>query len=196
MRDLIVGALVGMAISHAAAALWSASEAIAHRTFPAKVAGRVVHVTDGDTLLLLDDAGSKHVVRLTDIDAPETAHGPRRPGQPFSNKATIHLRHLALNSPAEARCFDEDRRPPAGARVRLICKVTVSGKDLGLQMVDAGLAMANRQHNRYVRDPTTYLHEQRARAARVGLWAQANPVAPWEWRRECWGSGHCAGSAE
>ncbi|HUH41299.1 MAG TPA: thermonuclease family protein, partial [Castellaniella sp.] len=44
--------------------------------------GRVVDVSDGDTLGLLVGSVRKRI-RLASIDAPETSHGKNRPGQPF-----------------------------------------------------------------------------------------------------------------
>ena len=37
----------------------------------ADISGRVVSVTDGDTIKVLDSANTEHKVRLTGIDAPE-----------------------------------------------------------------------------------------------------------------------------
>jgi endonuclease YncB( thermonuclease family) len=116
---------------------------------PAAFDAVVVHVTDGDTLVLRDAEGRNLIVRLTDIDAPETSHGRGRPGQPYSTKATTHLRGLALNMTAKAQCYDVDRRQAQDrVRLRYICRVQVRGIDLSLAMIDAGMAMANRQSTR------------------------------------------------
>ena len=50
----------------------------------ADITGRVVGVTDGDTIKLLDSHNVEHKVRLTGIDAPER-------GQPFGAASTKHL---------------------------------------------------------------------------------------------------------
>ena len=50
----------------------------------ADITGRVVAVTDGDTIKVLDNTNTQHKVRLTGIDAPEK-------GQPFDNKSREHL---------------------------------------------------------------------------------------------------------
>ncbi|EXI92093.1 MAG: hypothetical protein AW12_00836 [Candidatus Accumulibacter sp. BA-94] len=72
------------------------------------LAGKVVGVTDGDTITVLDAANEQHKIRLAGIDAPERA----QPGD--------QVRYAAA--------------------------------------------------------------EDAARSRRVGLWADANPVPPWEWR--------------
>ena len=47
-----------------------------------ELTGKVVQVSDGDTVNILIDRQT-HRIRLASIDAPETAHGSARPGQPF-----------------------------------------------------------------------------------------------------------------
>ena len=46
--------------------------------------GRVVRVTDGDTIVVLDSANAQHKIRLTGIDAPERK-------QAFGTKSKDHL---------------------------------------------------------------------------------------------------------
>jgi micrococcal nuclease len=36
--------------------------------------------------------------------------------------------------------------------------------------------------DRYVKDRSLYPLQERARAQRLGLWADVNPMPPWEWR--------------
>lgn len=160
---------------------------------PLEVTGTVIRVSDGDSLVIRAKGGASYIVRLTDIDAPETSHGKRRPGQPFSAKATAHLKNLALGAAADAVCYGADVRQDQDgpARVRHICRVHVAGKDLSLSMVDAGLAMANRQNRRYVRDEAIYSHENQAKRQKVGQWSQPEPIPPWVWRRMCWQHRFC-----
>ncbi|NRF71384.1 thermonuclease family protein [Aquincola sp. S2] len=188
-------ALAALAVATAACAR-SDGETSAKRATneaPSAIAGTVIHVTDGDTLVMRERGGASFVVRLTDIDAPETSHGANRPGQPFSSKATTHLKDLALGLAADAECYGRDVRQgnDGTERVRHICRVRAAGKDLSLAMVDVGLAMANRQNKRYVRDKTVYAHEDQAKRQEVGLWAQPEPIAPWVWRRMCWQHKFC-----
>ncbi|MBI5792552.1 MAG: thermonuclease family protein [Rhodocyclales bacterium] len=163
---------------------------------PGQIAGKVIHVDDGDTLVLLDEQGFKRVIRLSDIDAPETSHGASRPGQPYSAKSTEQLKALAHGQQATANCFDIDvrKRDDGTQRDRYVCQVIVGQVDVNLAMIDAGMAMAARQNKRYVRNPATYWHEDAARAARLGLWQQSDPMPPWIWRRECWKQGDCSRS--
>ncbi|MBI5792573.1 MAG: thermonuclease family protein [Rhodocyclales bacterium] len=163
---------------------------------PAQMTGKVIHIDDGDTLIMLDEQGFKRVIRLSDIDAPETSHGKSRPGQPYSAKATELLKALAHGQHAIANCFDIDvrKRDDGTQRDRYVCQVIANQTDVNLALIDAGMAMAARQNKRYVRNPATYWHEDAARASRKGLWQQAEPIPPWLWRRACWEQGACAQS--
>jgi len=162
-------------------------------SMPGEITGKVIHVDDGDTLTLLAVDKSWRVIRLSDIDAPEVGHGSKRPGQPYGRQAGGFLRDFVLGKQARATCYDVDRRmrDDGTTRDRYVCKVFVGGIDANLALIDAGLAMAARQNKRYVRDPATYAHEDAAKAQRRGLWAQPVVVAPWEWRRRCWGHARC-----
>lgn len=185
-------------LSVAAHARDSSTDPAPALTMPGTISGKVIHVDDGDTLVVLEGSGHKRVVRLSDIDAPETSHGKNRPGQPYSAQATAHLKTLALGQQAVARCFDIDVRvrDDGSRRDRYVCQVSVGQLDLNLAMIDAGLAMAARQNKRYVRNPATLVREDAAKAARLGLWRQPTVIPPWTWRRSCWEQQVCGGAAE
>lgn len=51
---------------------------------------KVVRVYDGDTVMAAGH-GITIKVRLLGIDAPETAHGKRKPGQPFSQRSKKYV---------------------------------------------------------------------------------------------------------
>ncbi|MFZ7327881.1 thermonuclease family protein [Comamonas jiangduensis] len=152
-----------------------------HAAQPWFLRGEVVRVTDGDTIRLREhDTGVIHSIRISDIDAPETSKSKRRPGQPFSQASRKAMVDMALNQNAVAKCFEYDRNS------RPVCTVVVNGKDVGAMLVSQGLAWANRASKRYVRDPRTYELEAKAKADRLGLWADPEAVEPWVWRRLCW----------
>ena len=137
------------------------------------VQGRVVFVTDGDTITLLDGSRQQHKIRLAGIDAPEK-------GQAFGQRSKQHLADLAFGKDAKADCYKVDRYG------RDVCTVYVNGQDVGLAQLDAGLAWWYRKyaHEQPPKERTDYESaEDRAAADRVGLWQDANPMPPWEWRR-------------
>ncbi|WP_343820325.1 thermonuclease family protein [Castellaniella daejeonensis] len=145
------------------------------------LSGRVVDVSDGDTLTLLAGRG-RHRVRLASIDAPETGHGRQRPGQPFGQAARKALADLVAGRTLTLNCFEQDRYG------RDVCDVPLpDGQTANRVMVEHGLAWANRQGGgKYLRDGAIAGLERRARDQRLGLWRQAGAVAPWDWRWQCW----------
>ncbi len=53
------------------------------------------------------------------------------------------------------------------------------GRSLNHELVRAGLAW---MYRRYTNDQSLSDLEEEARLARRGLWVDANPIPPWEWR--------------
>jgi endonuclease YncB( thermonuclease family) len=62
---------------------------------------------------------------------------------------------------------------------RVIGTVYVSGGSVNAQMVELGMAWVYR---RYAKDSVLFELERQARADKRGLWADTDPVAPWEYR--------------
>ena len=139
---------------------------------PVRLTGRVVTVTDGDTLTILDSDRVQHRIRLDGIDAPEKA-------QAFGNRSRQSLAELAHDREAVATCPKVDRYG------RHVCKVMVGGADVGLEQIRRGLAWHFKRYEDEQRpkDRRAYAKtEDEARAARRGLWRDPDPVAPWDWR--------------
>jgi len=68
--------------------------------------------------------------------------------------------------------------------------VRLAGRDINREMVAEGMAWAYRQ---FLERPyaSEYLAaENRARTSRAGLWRDANPRPPWEFRQALKGGGH------
>jgi endonuclease YncB( thermonuclease family) len=64
---------------------------------------------------------------------------------------------------------------------RTVGDVTLpDGRNLSQEVVHAGYAWWFRQYSADYRLATL---EARARSGHLGLWADPNPVPPWEWRR-------------
>lgn len=136
------------------------------------IAGRVVGVTDGDTLTILDGSQHQYRIRLGGVDTPER-------GQPYGKVAKSSLSSLAFGREATADCGKADRWG------RLVCRVSVDGHDVGLAQVERGLGWHYKKYEREQSpaDRIAYAKaEDEARLARRGLWADPSPVAPWEWR--------------
>ncbi len=135
--------------------------------------GRVVSIADGDTLTLLDVENQQHTIRLSGIDAPETA-------QDFGQQAKTSLSAMAFSQPARAECRKPDRYQQE------ICVVFVDSKDVGLEQIRNGMAW---WYQKYSKDQTQQERadyaqaEFKAKIYRNGLWNSKNPTPPWKWRR-------------
>jgi len=132
--------------------------------------GRVVGITDGDTLTLLMEDRREVRVRLAEIDTPERS-------QPHGDRARMALSALAFGEAVRAEAVDTDRYG------RTVARVHSAGRDVNAEMVQRGAAWVSR---RYSRDPELPRLEEEARAARRGLWGlpEAERVPPWEVARD------------
>lgn len=129
--------------------------------------GKVVGITDGDTITVLRE-GRPERIRLHGIDSPER-------GQPFAARARQFTAGLAAGQDVTVRVADRDRYGRTVADV-----ILPDGRHLSQEIVRAGYAWWT---PRYSRDPALAALEAAARKARVGLWADPHPQAPWEWKR-------------
>lgn len=174
-----------------AVALFNHQKAQAKSAAGFELAGRVVHMDDGDTLILLTPGNVQERIRLASIDAPEMPHGKKRPGQPFSRAAKETLgRLLADASAVTASCPERDRYG------RAVCTVFAGKVDVNYEMVARGMAWANTARPEYIRDPRIPAAQAAAQTARRGLWAQPGQVPPWEWRKVCWEDARCSGAGD
>lgn len=134
--------------------------------------GKVVGVTDGDTITVLDQSNRQFKIRFAGIDAPEKA-------QPFGQRAKEHLSSLVFSKVVIVETEKEDRYG------RTVGKVLLDGRDINLAMVVAGLAWHYKKYQ-FEQSPEDRLlydsAENEARAIRRGLWVDPNPTQPSEWR--------------
>jgi len=148
----------------------------------ADINGKVVAVTDGDTVKILDDNKVQHKVRLAGIDAPEKA-------QPFGNASRKHLATMVAGKDVRVETTKNDRYG------RVLGKVWVQprdcpgcGKTLNANHAQILSGMAW-WYQDYAKDQSA---EDRgryesavaeARNRKLGLWSEPNPIPPWAWRR-------------
>src|SRR5262245_12824871 len=146
--------------------------------------GRVVGISDGDTLTVL--VKERQVkVSIYGIDAPAK-------GQPFAEQSKQNLSRMTFRKPVRLECHKKDQYG------RSVCKVWVQPSDcpkcgqtidVGLVQVIAGMAWWAR---RYIKEQTledrwSYeSYEDEARLGKRGLWSDPRPIPPWEWRRQEW----------
>ncbi len=128
---------------------------------------RVVRVSDGDTFTGLDAENRQVKVRLHGVDAPEAK-------QAFGTVARKALADLIAEKTVSIEEVDRDRYG------RVVARVTIAGKLVNAEMVRAGLAW---RYVTYDKRNEFGALEVDARRRRRGLWADAHPVAPWDWRK-------------
>ena len=127
----------------------------------------VVGVSDGDTVQVLRE-GKAVKVRLFGVDTPERA-------QAYGSRAKQFTSDVVFGKTVAVLARDRDRYGRAAADL-----VLPDGRSFNHELVRAGLAWWYRH---YSKDPTLEALEAEARAARRGLWADADPTPPWEFRR-------------
>lgn len=134
--------------------------------------GKVVGVSDGDTITVLGEKKSAYRVRLAGIDAPEKS-------QPFGDRSKHRLSDLVFGKAVDVDWHKTDKYG------RLVGKVIVDGRDANLSQVQNGLAWHYKAYEseQSVSERNAYSQaEADVRSRRVGLWQDSNPMAPWDFR--------------
>jgi endonuclease YncB( thermonuclease family) len=154
--------------------LFLAAAAISFAAAAHTIEGRVVRVSDGDTVTVLDGLHAQHRIRLAGIDAPEKA-------QPYGDASTRHLSEMVFGASVTVEYEKHDRYG------RIVGKIMKDGHDASLEQLRVGLAWHYKQYQREQTraDRGAYADvEHEAQQAHVGLWHDPAPVAPWTWRLE------------
>lgn len=133
--------------------------------------GRVVKVSDGDTITVLDDHHQQHRVRLYGIDTPEKK-------QAFGRVAGRATASMIAGQVVDVEKIDHDRYG------RTVGIIRHNGRTINRELVKAGYAWVYRQYCKIPECKAWLRDEAQARAQRLGLWQDRNPAPPWEWRRE------------
>lgn len=134
--------------------------------------GKVVGISDGDTITVLDGSKVQHKIRLAGIDAPEKS-------QAFGDHSKQHLSDLVFGKTVTV---DWNKTDKYG---RTVGKVIVNGQDANLSQLQAGLAWHYKQYEKEqsASDRSSYAQaEIDARTRRIGLWRDATPIPPWDFR--------------
>jgi endonuclease YncB( thermonuclease family) len=136
--------------------------------------GLVVAISDGDTITLLTEDKQQLKIRLAGIDTPEKK-------QAFGTKARDHLASRIFKHDVEVDLRKKDHYG------RYLGVIYISGTDINQSMIQDGYAWF---YKHYAKDQPKeeaqrYAKaEAEARAKQRGLWADPNPVPPWEFRKE------------
>jgi endonuclease YncB( thermonuclease family) len=135
--------------------------------------GKVVSVTDGDTITVLTPQKKQIKIRLAGIDAPEKS-------QDYGDAAKRYLSALLFGETVRLEGDKVDRYG------RLVAKaIDGQGRDVNLAVVANGLAWHYKEYanEQSAADRLAYAQaEQAARRAKLNLWRYPNPTPPWEFR--------------
>ena len=152
------------------------------QTFAATLTGKVVKVADGDTITILVGT-EQHRIRLQGIDAPERK-------QPYGKASGRALSALVAGKQVR---IEYDKRDRYGRIVGVVwvrspdCESCPMTLDAGMYQLTVGMAWWYRY---YAKEQAPEARERyefaefEAKAKRVGLWQESEPVAPWDWRRK------------
>ena len=130
--------------------------------------GKVVGVSDGDTITVMHDGKSERI-RLWGVDCPEKS-------QAFGQRAKQFTSSKTFGKTAKIEVHDVDRYG------RTVGQVFIDGKSLNEDVVRSGMAWVYHQYCSGDVCGEWGTLEQAARESKTGLWSDPNPVAPWVYR--------------
>lgn len=136
--------------------------------------GRVIHVSDGDTITLLNHQGRKVTIRLAGIDAPESK-------QVYGLKAAKALEDKLWKVSVRVVQVGKDRYG------RIIGLVYRHDHCINLWMIENGHAWFYPEYSSFlsnINKARWQAAEIHARKKHWGLWQQKNPIRPRVWRKQ------------
>lgn len=132
-----------------------------------EIRGKVISIEDGDTITVLDAAKERHRIRLEGIDAPER-------GQAFGTRSKELMRQEVGGKDVVIIWTKKDRYG------RILGDVLLGEHNINFEMVKEGMAWHFKQ---YSKSKELAEAEVQARQERKGLWADKEPIPPWEFRK-------------
>ena len=136
--------------------------------------GRVVGVSDGDTVTVLDASNKQHKIRLSGIDAPEKA-------QAYGQKSKESLSEMVFGKTVDVEWTKRDRYG------RTVGKIMLNGVDICLEQVKRGMAWHYKQYQQEQPAPDIVAYAESeilARNNRMGLWQDLAPIEPSVFRKK------------
>ena len=136
--------------------------------------GKVVGISDGDTIKVLDSNKKEHKIRLMGIDAPEKS-------QAFGAASKQALSNYIYQKEVTVEYKKKDRYQ------RILGKVILDKQDICLAMISDGMAWHYKDYEKEQSKTDRDLYSQselKARQAKIGLWIEKHPVSPWIFRHK------------
>ncbi len=134
---------------------------------------KVVAYSSGTAFAVLDATDKLRRIKLTGVDAPERK-------QRFAAEARALASQWLGSASIEIAVDATDKEQ------RIHGRVTVNGNDIGLVLIEAGLAWCDPTDEGHLPPAIRAAYRQgceQARSQRRGLWQEANPTPPWEYRK-------------
>ncbi len=129
--------------------------------------GKCIDVADGDTCTILLANKKRVILRFYGIDAPESK-------QEFGKESKDYCVRLILGKDIKAEGLYKDKYG------RTVAKLYSDNKYINLEMIKAGFAW---HYVFYSPNDLDFARaEKEARAKKLGLWIQHNPIEPREYR--------------
>lgn len=130
--------------------------------------GKVIKITDGDTIVVLNEKNEQIKVRLEGIDCPESS-------QDFGTQAKKATSDLCYGKTVRVEQSGTDRYG------RMLAFVYIDDVCINKDLIKQGMAW---HYKKYNKDQELAKLEVDAREKKVGLWSMNNPVAPWDFRHK------------
>ena len=131
------------------------------------IEGKVVRVTDGDTVTILTKENKQERIRLDGIDAPEI-------NQDYGRKSREYLASMVAGKTVRVEYKSRDRYG------RILGVVYTGRKNVNEEMVKQGLAW----QYRYNRDKNYERLQNEAKRKKLNIWSQKAPVDPFDFRNK------------
>ena len=130
--------------------------------------GKIIGIKDGDTVVIIDANNIQTTLRLAEVDCPEKA-------QAFGTKAKQFTSNAVYLKQIKYEVTDTDRYG------RSIAKIYYDdNKYLSAEIIKTGFGW---QYKEYSTSKFLAKLEQEARQNKRGLWVDANPVYPSDFRK-------------
>lgn len=140
----------------------------APNNIPQKFTGKVIKIVDGDTFDVLTDNKETVRIRMNGIDCPERKQAYYQVCKDMLS-AFIFGKNVVLISNSKDRYR------------RVLADVYFENRNINLLMIQKGFAW---HYKKYSKDEEMAKAEIEARKAKIGLWKNADAIAPWIFKRE------------
>ncbi len=131
------------------------------------IQGRVIKVTDGDTITLLARNNKKIKVRLYGIDCPEK-------GQEYYQVAKNYLSSAVYDKDIKVEVINKDRYQ------RSVGVIWLNNNNINIDILKHGLAWHYIAYDKSI----AYADAQKqAQLTKKNIWSTKNPIAPWDYRK-------------